>query len=79
MTAGSAMQATTRTSPPQPSQVARSSWNTRFSRCAQVMARWRSAGVRVSVVGWPLPRPAGVICARHRLWGAKTMWVVPSR
>jgi hypothetical protein len=62
MTSGSSMLAITRTCPPQPSQLLRSSWNTHFSRCAQLMARWRSAGVRV----------AGVICARLRLCGANT-------
>jgi len=38
------------------------------------MARWRSAGARVSATLMPLPRPAGVIAARHRLCGAKTTW-----
>ncbi len=66
------MLAMTRTWPPQPSQLLRSSWKTRFSRCAQLIARWRSAGVRVSAALMPLPRPAGVILARQRLWGANT-------
>ncbi len=38
----------------------------RFSRCAQRIARCRSAGVRVSVTGQRLPRPAGVTGERHR-------------
>ena len=49
---------------------------TRLRRCAQVMAVWRSAGVRscVSSVALlrPLPRLAGVISARCLLLGAKT-------
>jgi hypothetical protein len=68
------MLAITRTWPPQPSQLPRSSLKNRISHCAQLIARWRSAGVRVAV-GWlPLARPAGVVCAHQALWGANTPW-----
>ena len=60
------------------SQVAMSILNTRFSRWAQVMAAWRSAGVlsdgreQSLFLLLPLPRTAGVIIARCLLLGAKT-------
>ena len=45
------MLAITRTMPPHCSQVSISMPNTRFSRCAPLMARCRSAGVRASIAG----------------------------
>ena len=77
MTNGSSMQAMTFMTPPQAWQVSISMLNTRLSRCAQVMAAWRSAGVRScasSEVLQPLPRRAGVISARCLLLGANTPW-----
>jgi hypothetical protein len=71
ITAGVSMLATTFTLPPHCSQVSISIPNTRFSRCAQLMARCRSAGVRRSVV-MALPRPFGVTSARQRLCSANT-------
>jgi len=63
----------TRTLPPHCSQVSISIPKTRLRRCAQVIARCRSAGVRGSdVVG--VPRPAGVTTVRQRLCGANTPW-----
>jgi hypothetical protein len=38
-----------------------------------IIARWRSAGVRVSAAV-RVPRPAGVISARQRLRGANNPW-----
>jgi hypothetical protein len=54
-------------------------WNTRFSRCAQVIDARRSAGVWsccccAAIPFLPLPRPAGVTNARYLLWGANTPW-----
>lgn len=77
MTSGSSLQAMIRTVPPQAGQVSMSIPNTRFRRCAQVIAARRSAGVGSSksavVACWPpLPRLAGVTCARCLLFGAKT-------
>jgi hypothetical protein len=68
-----------RIAPPQAGQVSMSIPNTRFSRCAQLIAARRSAGVRASgsaVVACrpPLPRLAGVTCARCLLLGEKTPW-----
>ena len=72
MTAGSSMLAMIRTAPPQREQVSISIWNTRLSRCAQVMAAWRSAAVLGEPGPRRGPRRAGVTCAR-RLWlGANT-------
>ena len=60
--------------PPQRVQVSISTWNTRLSRCAQVMAAWRSAAVLGEPGPRRGPRRAGVTCAR-RLWlGANTPW-----
>ncbi len=49
---------------------------TRLRRCAQVMARWRCAGVlsSFSCDVRPLPRLAGVTSPRYLLFGAKTPW-----
>jgi hypothetical protein len=60
---GSSMQAITLAAPPQARQVFTSMLNTRLSRCAQLMAAWRSVGVRscgsLAVVDLqPVPRPA---------------------
>lgn len=68
-----------RIAPPQAGQVSMSIPNTRFRRCAQVIAARRSAGVRSSgsaVVAYrpPLPRLAGVTRARCLLLGANTPW-----
>ena len=65
------------TIPPQASQISMSMLNTRFKRCAQVMAARRSAGVVSSGTSdapalLPLPRLAGVTCARCALLGANT-------
>jgi len=73
------MQAMILTWPPQVLQVSMSMLNTRFSRCAQVIAARRSAGVGPSFVSTvlsllPLPRLAGVSRARWALWGANTPW-----
>jgi hypothetical protein len=59
MTAGSSTLAMIRALPPQRSQLSMSMRNTRLSRCAQVIARCRSAGLR-SLTPVLLPRPAGV-------------------
>ena len=61
ITAGSSILAMTLTFPAHCTQVAIYMPNTRFSRCAQVMAQCGSAGVRASMAwsaGWP--RPAGI-------------------
>ncbi len=65
------------TSPPHLLQVSISISNTRFNRCAQVMAARHSAGVWFSSSDrgfLTLPRLAGVTCARCLLFGAKTPW-----
>jgi len=77
ITAGSWIQAMIRSAPPQAGQVSMSMPKTRFSRCAQVIAARRSAGVfscpSSKALGWaPLPRFAGVTAARSRLLGANT-------
>ena len=84
MAVGSSMLATIRTAPPQWMQVVTSMPNTRLRRCAQVIERRRSPGVRGSVEsgglssatfeGSRLPRPEGVSCARNFAFGAKTPW-----
>jgi len=79
ITWGSSMQAMILTAPPQAGQVWMSMPNTRFRRCAQVMAAWRCGGVfsRPSAVDsglLPLPRFAGVTRARCLLFGANTPW-----
>ncbi len=71
------MQAMTLTAPPQCPQVSMSILKTRFSRCAQVIAAWRSAGVLISAfvpVFSSLPRLAGVIHPRQLWFGARTPW-----
>ena len=79
ITTGSSMQAIILTWPPQLLQISMSMLKTRFKRCAQVMAARRSAGVLAlgaSAVRalLPLPRLAGVTCARCALFGANTPW-----
>jgi hypothetical protein len=73
------MQAMILTWPPQVLQVSTSILNTRFRRCAQVIAARRSAGVGPSVASdtlacLPLPRLPGVTRARWVLLGANTPW-----
>ena len=75
ITAGSSIQATILTGPPQALQVSMS--KTRFWRCAQVIDARRSAGVCGSsapMAFLPLPRLAGVTKARCLLFGANTPW-----
>ena len=67
----------TLTAPLHSLQVSISIWNTRFNLFAQVIDARRSAGVRSGVSSgvWaflPLPRRAGVTCARYLLLGANT-------
>ncbi len=79
---GSSMLATIRTAPPQWPQVLTSMLKTRLRRCAQVIERRFSSGLRWSLlapvdsssVGGRLPRPDGVSCARNFAFGAKTPW-----
>jgi len=61
--------------------------STRLRRCAQLIARRRSSGLRsfglalldsTSAAG-RLPCPDGVGCARRAAFGANTPWVVPLR
>jgi len=77
ITSGSSIQAITFIAPPQSWQVVMSILNTRFSRCAHVIAACRSMGVRSAGESdfWnfrPLPRWAGVISARYLQLGAST-------
>ena len=77
ITAGSWIQAMIRSAPPQAGQVSMSMPKTRFSRCAQVIAARRSAGVfscpSSKALGLaPFPRFPGVTAARSRLLGANT-------
>ena len=69
MTAGCSMLAMTLSFPPQRAQDSISTPNTRFSRCAQLMAICREVtglSTLSSVCGLlPLPRPAGVTAARR--------------
>ena len=69
------MQAMTLAAPPQRLQISMSILKTRFKRCAQVIAAWRSAGVLTAafapVLG-ALPRLAGVTSPRQRWLGANT-------
>jgi hypothetical protein len=71
------MLAITLSLPPQRAQVLISTPNTRFRRCAQVMATWRGvmglAELAESALP-PTPRCAGVTAARSLLWGANTPW-----
>ena len=69
MSTGSSMQARIVTAPPQLEQVSMSIWNTRFSRCAQVIAARRCADDELCPCSSkrrlrPLPRFAGVILMR---------------
>ena len=73
------MEAIILSAPPQTEQVAMSIPKTRISRCAQVIAARRSAGVGSwpSSVAWrllPLSRLASVTKARCWLFGANTPW-----
>jgi hypothetical protein len=77
MTAGSSMLAITLSFPPQRAQASMSIPNTRFRRCAQVIATWRGVGAcrsRLHAALLPLPRCAGVTAARSLLCGANTPW-----
>ena len=84
MAVGPSTLATMRAAPPQFTQMVTSMLNTRLRRCAQVIERRRSSGVRGSAgsggVSWVafdgsrLPRPEGVSCARKRAFGAKMPW-----
>ena len=78
ITSGSSMQAMTFILPPQTLQVSMSISNTRFKRCAQLIAAWRATGVASSGLGalalFPRPRRAGVTSARCWLLGANTPW-----
>lgn len=73
MAVGSSMLATIRTAPPQWPQVLISMSKTRLRRCAQLIERRFSSGLRWSLlapvdassVGGRLPRPDGVSCARN--------------
>ena len=78
-TAGSSIQASTLTVPPQCSQTSTSMLKTRFNRCAQrIDARSFSGGWSwaslLATFFLPLPRLLGVICARYLLLGANTPW-----
>ena len=55
ITAGSSMHAMMRVAPPQPAQVSTSMPNTRFRRCAQRIASWRSVGGRTSALAASAP------------------------
>jgi len=60
-----------------PADLSMSIANTRLSRCAQLIAVWRSTGVfccsSSKALGWaPFPRFAGVTAARSPLLGANT-------
>jgi len=77
MSAGSSMLAITVSLPPQRQQRSISIANTRFSLCIQViavcLATGRSGGGSLAALSRaPLPRPAGVIAARHALAAANT-------
>ena len=84
MAVGSSMLATIRTVPPQWTQAVTSMEKTRLSRCAQLIARRFSSGLRGA--SWALtstgaaspagrlPRPEGVSCARRFAFGANTPW-----
>ena len=77
MTSWSSIHAMTLADPPQRPQTSMSILNTRFRRWAQVMAVWRSAGVRTSALEvnlTPFPRLAGVTSPRQRWFGARTPW-----
>ena len=54
ITAGSSILAITFSCPPQHSQVSISIWKTRFSRCIQVIAWWRSSDVFSSQLFTPV-------------------------
>jgi len=70
ITAMSSMLAITLIFPPHASQVSISMSNTRLRRCAQLIARCRSAGVRRSIA-LGFPRPAGVTSAHHQIISAR--------
>jgi hypothetical protein len=73
MSSGSSMFAITRSRPWQRPQVSISIANTRFRRCAQLIATcFGTAGASASCLAPfpPAPRTAGVIAARKRLCGA---------
>jgi len=82
MAVGSSMLATIRTAPPQWPHVLTSMLKTRLRRCAHVIERRFSSGLRWSLlaavdsssVGGRLPRLDGVSCARRLAFGAKTPW-----
>ena len=70
ITAGSSMQAMIFSAAPQCSQRSMSRLKTCFSRCAQRIARCRSAGVARSAAARRLPRPLKVTCDHKLLFGA---------
>jgi hypothetical protein len=69
-----------RSVPPQRAQASISMPNTRFSRCAQLIATCRggggSAGSTRGCFAASRPRRAGATAARSRLWGANNA-VIP--
>mgnify|MGYP001823145304 CR=1 FL=1 len=68
ITSGSSMQAMTFMLPPQTRHVSMSISNTRFKRCAQLIAAWLATGVAsdaATVALLPRPRRAGVTNARY--------------
>jgi len=79
MAVGSSMLATIRSVPPQWPHVLTSMLKTRLRRCAQVIERRFSSGLRSSMlapadatsVAGRLPRPDGVSCARNFAFGAQ--------
>jgi len=82
MAVRSSILATIRTAPPQWPQAFTSMLKTRLRRCAKVIERRFSSGLRWSLlapvgsssVGGRLPRHDGVSWARNFAFGAKTPW-----
>jgi len=84
MAAGSSMLATIRTVPPQWTQAVTSMEKTRLRRCAQLIERRFSSGLRgasfalasagSTAASCRLPRPDGVNYARRAAFGANTPW-----
>jgi len=84
MAVGSSILATIRSLPPQWPQAFTSMLKTRLRRCAQVIARRFSSGLRWSLlapvdassVGGRLPRPEGVSCARNFAFGVQARFAL---
>lgn len=77
MTSGSSILAITLSFPPQRAHRSISMPNTRFRRCAQLIATWRGVMGLSGSTGTalpPTPRCAGVTAERSLLWGANTPW-----